>query len=378
MARILVLAAANLAINPRPRRMIESLKNRYEVCAMGINTTSIEGVETLSYPHFKKRSTFKEFVLYTNVALRNWQKLIYTPNRLEIVRILQKRTFDLIICHDLVLLPIVLAYKGKARVLFDAREFYPTQDFTNLRWRILFARFNDFLCREYLPQVDVILTVSKGLQERYKYDYNVDCELFLSLPSYYDLSPHTLDPKNIKIIYHGATNPNRKIENAIKISDNLQKRFCFDLMLVDTNFAYMKKLRKMIQIRRDKGQKISIIPPVSFEEIIPFTSTYDIGFYSLPPSNFNLKHALPNKFFEYIQARLALVITPNIEMENIMMERNVGVVTSGFSPSLMAKTINALMPKQIIAYKNHSNYCAKLLNMQSNQKRLEEIIAKLC
>lgn len=378
MAKILVLVAANPATSPRPRRMIELLKNRHEVYAMGINATLIDGVKMLSYPAFVKRNVFEEFLLYINVALKRWQKLIYTPNRLEIVRILQNQTFDLIICHDLVLLPIALAHKKKARVLFDAREFYPDQNSTDLRWRVLFAKFNDFLCRKYLPQADIAFTVSKGLQERYKKDYGVDCELFLSLPIYHNLSPCVLDPNNIKIIYHGATTPNRKIENIIEIFDSLQERFCLDLMLVNTNAAYMQRLQKMVQIRRDKGQKISIIPPVSFEEIIPFTSVYDIGFYVLPPSNFNLKYALPNKFFEYIQARLALVVAPNIEMEKIVREKGIGVVAPDFTLASIAKTINSLTSEQITAYKNCSNRCAKILNMQSNQKQLENIIAILC
>ncbi|PAF43012.1 glycosyltransferase [Helicobacter sp. 11S03491-1] len=377
MPKILVLCAANPATNPRPQRVIELLKLKYQVYAMGIQASPIENVKVFSYPAFKKRNFVEESALYKNVFFKKWQELIYTPNRLEIVKILNTYCFDIIICHDLVLLPIVLAYKKNAKVLFDAREFYPAQNSTNLRWKLLFAPFNDYLCRQYLPLCDAIITVSKGLQERYKKDYGVNCELFYSLPKYHSLSPSLIDPKHIKIIYHGAANPNRKIENMIKIIDDLQDRFCLDLMLINTDDDYLKYLKKILKKRQLRGKKIAIIPPVNFEDIIPFSATYDLGLYALSPTTFNLKHALPNKFFEYIQARLGLLITPNIEMIPFIKTFKNGIITKDFKPKNIAATINNLQTSDIKYYKQNSHKAAKTLHMQNNQKKLDSILKQL-
>ncbi|MDO7252500.1 glycosyltransferase [Helicobacter cappadocius] len=374
MAKILVLCAANPAVNPRPNHMIELLKSKHQVSAMGINTTPIKDVKIFSYPAYKKRNILQELKLWVDVAFRKWEKLIYTYNRLKIIEVLKNCSFDVIICHDLVLLPIVLAHKKKAKILFDAREFYPVQNITNLRWRILFAKFNDFLCKKYLPEADVIITVSEGLKKRYKEDYGVDCKLFFSLPNYHNITPSIAEDKHIKLIYHGAANPNRKIQNTIKIIDYLESRFCLDLMLVNTDDKYMQYLTKMIHKKQLEGKKIRIIPPVTFEQIIPFSSHYDIGIYNIFPTNFNLKHALPNKFFEYIQARLALVITPNQEMTPFIQKYRNGIIIKNFSAKKMAQAINKLDIKTIQAYKKNSSEAAKKLNLDSNEKLLNEMI----
>lgn len=377
MAKILVLCAANPAVNPRPNRMIKLLQNNHKVSAMGIHTTPIEGVETFSYPAYKKRKILEEFGLYADVFFSRWQNLIYTYNRLEIIKVLKSHSFDIIICHDLVLLPIVLEYKGNARILFDAREFYPAQNATNLRWQLLFARFNHHLCKTYLHHCDAIITVSEGLKNRYKKDYGVDCRLFLSLPYYHNIIPKTTRPNDIRLIYHGAANPNRKIQNTIKIIDYLESRFSLDLMLVNTDEGYMQYLKKIVHKKQLQGKKIRIIPPVSFSDIIPFSSLYDIGLYHITPSTFNLKHALPNKFFEYIQATLALAITPNEELIPFVRKYNNGVISQNFKPSFMAQTINALDTKTIQKYKEKSQEAAKILNINSNQALLDEIITEI-
>lgn len=377
MAKILILCAANPALNPRPNRMIKLLQNKHEVWAMGIDTTPIEGIETFSYPAYKKRGLLEEFKLYVDVLFSRWQNLIYTNNRLEIVKVLKSHSFDIIICHDLVLLPIVLAHKGNAKILFDAREFYPAQNTTNLRWCLLFARFNHYLCKTYLRDCDSIITVSEGLKNRYKRDYGVDCELFLSLPYYHNIIPKTANPNDIKLIYHGAANPNRKIQNTIKIIDYLEPRFSIDLMLVNTDENYMQYLKKIVHKRQLQGKKIRIIPPVSFSDIIPFSSLYDIGLYNIAPSTFNLKHALPNKFFEYIQSALALAITPNTQLAPFVKKYNNGVISKDFKPSSIAQTINALDIETIQKYKKNSQEAAKILNINSNQDLLDQIITKM-
>lgn len=377
MAKILVLCAANPALNPRPNRMIKLLQNNHKVSAMGIHTSPIEGVETFSYPAYKKRNLLEEFRLYVDVFFSRWQNLIYTYNRLEIIKVLKSHSFDIIICHDLVLLPIVLRYKRNTKILFDAREFYPAQNTTNLRWRLLFARFNHYLCKTYLHHCDAIITVSEGLKNRYKKDYGVDCRLFLSLPDSHNIIPKTTNPNDIRLIYHGAASPNRKIQNTIKIIDYLEPRFSLDLMLVNTNEAYMQYLKKIVHKKQLQGKKIRIIPPVSFSDIIPFSSLYDIGLYHIAPSTFNLKYALPNKFFEYIQATLALAITPNAELIPFVKKHNNGIISKDFTPASIAETINTLDKNAIETFKKNSQQAAKILNINSNQALLDEIITEI-
>jgi hypothetical protein len=112
-------------------------------------------------------------------------------------------------------------------------------------------------------------------------------------------------------------------------------------------------------------------------EIVPFTNQYDIGLFLVPPTNFNLEHTLPNKFFEFIQARLAVAIGPSIEMKKIVEEYDCGVVSSDFTPKTLAKQLNALTTEKITYYKNQSHKAASVLNADTNRRRIKEIVSEL-
>ena len=40
----------------------------------------------------------------------------------------------------------------------------------------------------------------------------------------------------------------------------------------------------------------------------------DVGVFCMPPINVNARYALPNKFFDFVQARLAVAVGPAEEM----------------------------------------------------------------
>ena len=113
------------------------------------------------------------------------------------------------------------------------------------------------------------------------------------------------------------------------------------------------------------------------KEIPLFINHYDIGVYILKPSNFNQKYSLPNKFFEFIQARLALAIGPSPEMEKIVKRYNLGVIASDFSPKEMAKVLNKLDKEKIDFYKNQSHKFSLELSSKHNMERLDKIIFDL-
>ncbi|MBK7701065.1 MAG: hypothetical protein IPJ39_21260 [Saprospiraceae bacterium] len=85
--------------------------------------------------------------------------------------------------------------------------------------------------------------------------------------------------------------------------------------------------------------------------IVNFISKYDIGLYILEPTNFNNGMALPNKMFEFIQARLAIAIGPSPEMKSLVEEYNLGVVSADFDSKGLAISLNNLTHQNIIDFK---------------------------
>ena len=102
-----------------------------------------------------------------------------------------------------------------------------------------------------------------------------------------------------------------------------------------------------------------------------------MGIYWIPPYSINAELALPNKIFDFIQARLAIAVGPTKEMANIVEEFQVGVVSSGFSNENIVETLRSLDRDQIIGFKQNTNSAAQKLCFENEAKNIEQIMKSL-
>lgn len=387
--RALVLCAADPNSNPRPNRMIHWLRDEYEVSVVGWTHAQIEGVR--SFPLFtadqdvnkiaagkyEGLARYLQLLRYLfRLGTRRYEKIVWSRlgHALQLRDELQNQKFDLIVSHDIILLPLAF-YVGQdhARIVLDAREYYPKNYDDQWRWRLLTKPVNQYLCDTYLHQCDLLITVSEGLAREYAREFDVVSEIILSLPMYRKLDPVPVDPKNIKIIYHGLAGASRKTEVMIEMMDFVDKRYQLDLMLMPTDDPYFHKIRSMAESRRN----VKIIPPVAMNEIVPFINQYDIGLFLCPPTNFNLSYALPNKLFEFIQGRLAVAIGPNNEMKKIVLRHACGVVSADFEPRTMAQELNNLTLEKIMELKRRSHEAAEELSSNTSRKQVQSLLHAL-
>jgi hypothetical protein len=154
----------------------------------------------------------------------------------------------------------------------------------------------------------------------------------------------------------------------------LDDRFLLDIMLIEKNSEYLRLLKK----KAAPNQRIKFIPPVAMSDISRTINTYDIGLFLLPPTNINYSYALPNKFFEFIQARLAVAIGPSPEMEMYVKQYNCGVVSCNFTPYQLAIELNRLTNDQIDQFKMNSHKAAQELCFETSEqiflKNVQELL----
>jgi hypothetical protein len=215
--------------------------------------------------------------------------------------------------------------------------------------------------------------VSEGLAAEYHREYRVDPEVIMSLPSPWDLHPQQPAEDKIRIIHHGAAGRSRRTEIMLEMMDHVDKRFTLDLMMISTDVNYWRYIVSLAE----KRQNVRIIPPVPMQEIIPATNKYDIGLFLVPPTNFNLAHTLPNKLFEFIQARLAVAIGPSEDMSRIVRKYNCGLVANDFQPRSLAKELNQLTSESLMELKLHSHKAATILNAETTGRRVREIVSEI-
>jgi hypothetical protein len=368
--KILILSLCDLEKDPRISKQINCLQKNHSVTCVGKNPPLNQNVEFLRVNY---QFPLISFIIFSFFSILKKYDLAYEQffksKMLKSLKLPEEKKFDLIIANDIDTLPFSFTIKRDAKILFDAHEYSPKELDDNFFWRVLFQGYRFYLCRKYLPRCDAMMTVCEGISEEYQKEFGVLPYVITNASEFYDFTPSYVDPNNIKIIHHGVADPDRKIENMIELMRFVDSRFSLDLMLVPLSQKYLKKLKRLA-----RNLSVNFIDPVPMKEIVKTTNNYDIGLHIIEPKNFNDRHALPNKFFEFIQARLAIAIGPSPEMARIVNKYDLGVISTDFKPETLAKSLNQLTAEKIQYFKMRSHQTAFELSSVKNTELLEDII----
>ena len=90
----------------------------------------------------------------------------------------------------------------------------------------------------------------------------------------------------------------------------------------------------------------------------------------------NYHYALPNKLFDYIQARVPVVVADLPEMRKVVEDYGVGEVLTERSAEFLAQTISRVMDNAT-TYEQHLQQAATQLCWENECARLEEIYRPL-
>lgn len=375
MKKILILAFTDLRHDARIARQIEFLKNSYQVTVVCIAAHDSPGFE----PIIIKRTNLtllRKAMAGILLLLRQYSRaheLLFDYGYVK--KLLGDRTFDVVIANDIESLPFAFGY-APAKVIFDAHEYAPRHFEDKLIWRIFFQPMNVYLCKEYIHRTSAMMTVGRDLATEYEKNFKVKPLVITNASPYVKGNPLPVDSKKIKLIHHGGANPSRKLELMIEMVALLDDRFSMDMMLITPPIANRKTKAYLDQLKdlASRTGRVRILPPVKSSEIIGVINQYDIGVFIIPPINFNYAHTLPNKLFDFIQARLAIAIGPTPEMAEIVNKYEIGVVAEDFTPASLAEKLNALTEADLHNFKERTERAALELNAEANKKLVLELV----
>lgn len=377
--KVLILAFNRLEYDARITRQINFLKDDYDVDVFCFSKTDISGVkfyevqQTLLTP---LRKAFAALFLITRQYKRAYWIL---HNYISQVPFFRKNNYDIIIANDVETLHLAFSISENASVLFDAHEYAPRHFEDKLWFRLFFQNFNQFFCETYIPKVAGMTTVCDGLAEEYEKTFGVRPEIITNAPAYHNNPVVKTNPNKIRLIHMGTANFSRKLENMITVVNLLDYRYTLDLMLLTPAYASPQTKAYVAHLKKEIADdpKVEIIDPVPSTEVVSKIKNYDIGIFLLEPVNFNYTFALPNKLFEFIQARLAIAIGPSPEMAKIVKKYTLGVVSEDFTPVSLADAIRALTPDDIDKMKANSSLAAHELSAEKNADKLKAICNKV-
>lgn len=359
MKKILIISFSPIARDPRVIRQIQLLENFYQVSVAGFGELDNRNIEYIQLNPVRVRSLLGKVFSAGKLLLGMFEQHYKNLSQVVDAKVkLQNKNYDLILVNDVLALPLALSVGKNPKILLDAHEYSPKEFEDRFLWRLFFSKYYHYLCKEYLPKVNGMVTVCKGIADEYHSQYKIDVDVVHNAPLMQNLLPVTMSSDRVKLIHHGIATPSRNLELMIEMLSLLDNRFTLDLMLVETDPAYMKKLEAMVE----SNPKVRLVPPVAMQDICSVINQYDVGVFLLPPVNFNYAHALPNKFFEFIQARLAIAIGPSPEMAHLVVKHACGVVANDFSKEALAASLNALTQQQIWQFKLASHQAANELH----------------
>ncbi len=315
--------------------------------------------------------------------LNEWATLPYRRKRNTILKFLEahpEHRPDLVLCHDYFTADVALAVGQRtgAPVSVDCHEYALGQYMHDERWvrwhRPVVKALQDGL----YSRVEGITTVCEGIAELIstKHPLKQRARVVRSVP-FYSEQPFRATGDLITVLYHGEIFPTRMLHVAVRSLRLWRPEF----RLVLRGYADPAYLDELMRIAAETGvsDRLVIEPPVPFDQIVPVANRADIGYFVHLDTSPQRRFALPNKFFEYVMAGLALVVSDMPEMARLVREHDLGAVVPECDEEAIARTINALDRVTIDRMKKSSLKAATELNWESEKGKMlalyEEILS---
>lgn len=254
--------------------------------------------------------------------------------------LLHKR--GIIVANDLDTLPAcwLVSKIRRSPLVYDSHEYFT--EVPELIGRKFVRNFWLEIEKRIVPGLIFAYTVSDSIAEAYKKAYNVNFRVIRNLPYRLehparrpDLLP--CDPVRI-IIYQGSLNPGRGLEFAILTMKYLEK---FRLQIFGDG-PLRKQLEKLV-IDNNLTGSVMFMGRVPLNELPSYTCQASLGISLEENLGMNYYYSLSNKLFDYIQARIPILVSGLPEMRKIVETYNVGLVAESLEPENLARLIKEMM-----------------------------------
>lgn len=322
---------------------------------------------------------------YTTTRSKLWFNkggLFYANYNIRLLFKLMSLKPDIVLANDLDTLLGAYCYAKlfNKQIIFDSHEYFP--EVPELIGRDRVKNFWLGIEKRIVPNLKYCITVSPAIVVLFKDLYNVDFKLLRNLPTSKSVNIQDkkaerkklgLPDSTFMIIYQGALNIGRGIELAIDAVNLLS-----DCILVIAGKGDIEDELKQKVEQNKLANKVVFTGALSPEELLNYTQVADMGFSLEEDMGLNYRFALPNKLFDYVQARIPVLVSDLPVMKQIVEEYKVGKVLIGErNPENLSKAFNELLNTNPDKFNVQLENAAKTLNWENEQKVLLDILEEV-
>ena len=315
---------------------------------------------------------------YSTKRFKLWFKkgpLFYAEYNLRLYLFLLFSQFDLLLSNDLdTLTANFLASKVKNKTLvYDSHEYFT--EVPELVNRPQVKRIWEWLEEKMLPHIKYAYTVCESIANIYNTKYGISFQIVRNLPV--SCSPQTSANENDiekRIIYQGAVNVGRGLQQAI-----LAMKYLENARLIIAGEGDIKTPLENLVEKENLSNKVEFTGRLPFEELAQLTSSAHLGLSIEEDVGLNYRYALPNKLFDYIQARIPVLVTNLPEIAAIITRYKVGEITDSLEPEILAKKIDDAIhnKEKRKTWLKNLPLAANELIWENEEKVIKEIFAGL-
>lgn len=355
--RLLILSFSPIASDARVLKQIAVFKDDYEVVTCG-HGPAPEGVAE----HIRISDDLAIWRYPRPLVIARAYRRAYWGNAAiaAAADALRGREFDIVLADDVDAVGLALSLRPRLGVHADLHEYSPRQHEELLRFRIFVKPFIEWMCRAFVRKASSWTTVSGGLAREYERMFGIRAEVVTNAAPFVEAEPVAAQTP-LRLVHSGAALRNRHLDVLVEATVASQSA-TLDLYLAKNDPALIEELRATAD--RSKG-RVTVHEPVPYAQLAETLRGYDVGVHVLPPVNFNNRWALPNKIFDYVQARLGVIVGPSPEMAEYVERYGIGAVSRDFTAEALTELIDTLTPERVDGFKAAAHEHARELSSES-------------
>ncbi len=266
--------------------------------------------------------------------------LFYAEYNSRLFLFLLFRRFDILLSNDLdTLTANFLSAKIKNKSLvYDSHEYFTEVPELVNRPRV--KKIWEWLEKKMVPKIKIAYTVCESIAKIYTEKYGVSFHVVRNIPVSQNIGIREEDKNSSKkiILYQGVLNVGRGLKEVI-----LAMNFINNARLLIAGDGDIKKELELLVKTEKLETKVEFTGRLTLEELAKLTPQADLGLSIEEDLGLNYRFALPNKLFDYIQARVPVLVTNLPEMAALVRQYKIGEITSSLESKALAEHINSAL-----------------------------------
>ncbi|PZQ89697.1 MAG: hypothetical protein DI534_07845 [Leifsonia xyli] len=372
--RILCISFSPIHADSRVLRQIEVLQRHGEVTTVGYGPAPAGVARHIRVPD-DAASLPQTPLGVARLALRLHRGVeLKSPGEKAVVKeVVTSGRYDLVVANDARALPLAFAADGD-KVYADMHEWAAEERATIFVWRVLVGPYMEHLCRSYLPRAAAVTSVSSGLSGLYADTYGITTETVRNSADFRgDLAPTPVDPARIRLVHSGTADVERNIMELIEATERLGERFSLDLYLLEVPGGHLAE----IKTKAASSPRVTVHDPVPPATLPTVLNQYDLGVFLYPLKTLSHLYHLPNKFFDFVQARLGLVFSPAPEIDAHIGKYELGIITRDTSADALVEALQNLTADDVAGFKQAADRAARELSSEPDRAAQDALIGRL-